>query len=147
MPWVKGAAGARGSHRGQVQKPTGLPDGRAPGPRTCHDGAMSQPDDIEKLLREIDAMNAGSSQGAALPAPAQNKAIEPAREVRTGGSGRVAWTGASAVGGLLAGGVAGTILTFLPSVSTVSTAVGCRARASAAGRLRQRAAGAGSDRG
>ena len=52
---------------------------------------MSQPDDIDKLLREIDAMNAGASQGAALPAPAQNKAIEPAPK-SSRGSGRVAWT-------------------------------------------------------
>jgi hypothetical protein len=93
---------------------------------------MSQPDDIDKLLREIDAMNAGSGQGAALPAPAQNKAIEPAA-TSSGGSGRVAWTGASAVGGLLAGGVVGTVLTFLPYVSTASTAIGAAFGAAVAG--------------
>ena len=91
---------------------------------------MSQPDDIDRLLREIDAMNAG--QGAALPAPAQNKAIEPAA-ASSSGSGRVAWTGASAVGGLLAGGVVGTVLTFLPYVSTASTAVGAALGAGLAG--------------
>jgi hypothetical protein len=93
---------------------------------------MSQPDDIDKLLREIDAMNVGSSQGPALPAPAQNKAIEPAAKSPTG-SGRVAWTGASAIGGLLAGGVVGTVLTFLPYVSTASTAVGAALGAALAG--------------
>jgi hypothetical protein len=90
---------------------------------------MSQPDDIDRLLREIDAMNAG--QGAALPAPEQNRAIEPAKPA--GGSGRVAWTGASAIGGLLAGGVVGTLLTFLPYVSTASTAVGAALGAALAG--------------
>ena len=100
--------------------------------RPCHDGGMSQPDDIDKLLREIDAMNAGPGPSSALPAPAQNKAIEPAPG-STGGSGRVAWAGASAVGGLLVGGVTGTILTFLPSVSTVSTAVGAALGAAVAG--------------
>ena len=94
---------------------------------------MSQPDDIERLLREIDAMNAGSGQGAALPAPAQNKAIEPAPASGASGGGRVAWAGASAFGGLLVGGVTGTILTFLPSVSTVSTAVGAALGAAVAG--------------
>jgi hypothetical protein len=70
---------------------------------------MSQPDDIDKLLREIDAMNAG--QGAALPAPAQNKALEPAATAGSGGGGgRVAWAGASGVGGLLLGGVTGLLL-------------------------------------
>ncbi len=76
---------------------------------------MSQPDDIDKLLREIDAMNARSGQGAALPAPAQNKAIEQAPSP-SGGSGRVAWTGASAVGGLLVGAVAGLLL---PGMGTI----------------------------
>jgi hypothetical protein len=104
--------------------------GRAPGWPPWNDGAMSQPDDIDKLLREIDAMNAG--QGAALPAPAQKAAIEPAA-TSSGGSGRVAWTGASAVGGLLAGGVVGTVLTFLPYVSTASTAVGAALGAALAG--------------
>ncbi len=94
---------------------------------------MSEPDDIDKLLREIDAMNAGSGQGAALPAPAQNKAIEPAAVPGSGGGGRAAWTGASAVGGLLAGGVVGTVLTFLPYVSTASTAVGAALGAALAG--------------
>lgn len=92
---------------------------------------MSQPDDIDRLLREIDAMNAG--KGAALPAPAQNKALEPAAAPSASGSGRVAWTGASAVGGLVAGGVVGTVLTFLPYVSTASTAVGAALGAALAG--------------
>lgn len=76
---------------------------------------MSQPDDIEKLLREIDAMNAGSGQGAALPAPAQKKEIEQAPST-AGGSGRVAWAGASAIGGLVVGAVAGLLL---PGMGTI----------------------------
>jgi hypothetical protein len=70
---------------------------------------MSQPDDIDKLLREIDAMNAG--QGGALPAPAQKKAVEPAPNPGSGGGGgRIAWAGASGVGGLVLGGVTGLLL-------------------------------------
>ena len=81
---------------------------------------MSEPDDIDKLLREIDAMNAGNRGGAALPAPAQNKAIEPAQAAAAGGRGRVAWTGASAVGGVVVGGVAGL---FLPGMGMVQAGI------------------------
>ena len=88
----RGQEGA-GCHGSRVRQPAPARiRARSVGPRAgrhacvpCHDGGMSQPDDIDKLLREIDAMNAGSSQGAALPAPAQNKAIEPAAK-STGGS-------------------------------------------------------------
>lgn len=76
---------------------------------------MSQPDDIERLLREIDAMNAGSGSSAALPAGPQKKAIEPASQ-GSRGSGRVPWAGASAVGGLMVGGLAGL---FLPGMGMV----------------------------
>jgi hypothetical protein len=92
---------------------------------------MAQPDDIDKLLREIEAMN--------QPQPAAGREVDvPAKgEVSAGGSSgapvakpdggrgaRLAWTGAGAVGGLVTGGVVGTVLTFLPWVSTMSTAVG-----------------------
>lgn len=92
---------------------------------------MAQPDDIDKLLREIEAMN--------QPQPAPGRAVDKpgTREVSATGSAgaqaatpaggrgaRVAWTGAGAVGGFVTGGVVGTVLTFLPWVSTVSTAVG-----------------------
>jgi hypothetical protein len=95
---------------------------------------MSQPDDIDKLLREIDAMNTRAIGG---PGPAQVPAERSASEVARGGGsavqggtaggtrgGRIAWTGVSAVGGFLAGGVVGTVLAILPSVGTLSTAVG-----------------------
>jgi hypothetical protein len=95
---------------------------------------MSQPDDIDKLLREIDAMNKRALGG---PAPAQVPAERSAGDAARGrgstvqggtgeGSrgGRIAWTGVSAVGGFLAGGLVGTVLAILPSVGTLSTAVG-----------------------
>jgi hypothetical protein len=88
--------------------------------RPCHHECMSQPDDIDKLLREIDSMNAGSGQGAALPAPAPHKAIEPATGTGSDGGGRAAWTGASAVGGLLVGSVAGL---FLPGLGLIQGGV------------------------
>lgn len=76
---------------------------------------MSQPDDIEKLLREIDAMNAGTGSPAALPATPQSKAIEPAAPASKS-SGRVPWAGVSGVGGLVVGGLAGL---FLPGMGMV----------------------------
>ena len=88
---------------------------------------MSQQDDLDKLLREIDAMNAGKGQvapraGSAPTARPRGEAA-PAPPKGTRG-GRVAWTGVSAVGAGAAGGVLGTVLAFLPAVSTLSTAVG-----------------------
>jgi hypothetical protein len=91
---------------------------------------MSQPDDLDRLLRELDAMNAPADRGAASGAkpPArrgESGVAKPAGKRRKGtASGRVAWTGASAIGTGVAGGVLGTFLTFLPAMSTMSTAVG-----------------------
>ena len=76
---------------------------------------MSESEDIEKLLREIDAMNAGSGSAAALPAPADRKAIAAAPEP-SASSGRAAWAGASGVGGMVLGVVAGL---FLPGMGIV----------------------------
>jgi hypothetical protein len=86
-------------------------------------------DDIEKLLREIDAMNKAQLPAGSTPAPAQ-KASTP--EPSESGS-RGAWAGASAVGGLVVGGVVGTVLTFLPYVSTASTAIGAAIGGAAVG--------------
>lgn len=91
---------------------------------------MSQPDDIDKLLREIDAMNAGKAGG--VPAKPEEKAVEPAPPTESGGGGRLAWTGASAVGGLFVGGFTGTVLMFLPYVGPASTALGAAIGAAAA---------------
>jgi hypothetical protein len=88
---------------------------------------MAQPDDIDKLLREIDAMNSGAvaPRGESAPATRAGGSPAPAPTTSTGSrGGRVAWTGVSAVGAGLAGGVVGTVLAILPSVSTLSTAVG-----------------------
>jgi len=86
---------------------------------------MGQQDDIDKLLREIDAMNTGAVQPRADSAPVPRPGSEAAT-VKPAGStgGRLAWTGVSAVGAGLAGGVVGTILTMLPTMGTLSTAVG-----------------------
>jgi hypothetical protein len=94
---------------------------------------MGQQDDLDRLLREIDAMNAGNPasapKGEVAPrpgsAPATPSRGEAARsEAKGTRGGRLAWTGVSAVGAGAAGGVLGTVLTFLPAVSTLSTAVG-----------------------
>lgn len=86
---------------------------------------MSQPDDIEKLLREVQALNAGTG-GSVQPGP-QAGAVE-----KPSGSSRIAWTGASAAGGLVLGGAVGTVLWFLPWISTGATAVGAAVGAAAA---------------
>lgn len=81
---------------------------------------MSQPDDIDKLLREVDALMSRPVAGQPVPA-----APTPPPAQRGSGRGDVAaWAGANAVGGLVVGGVVGTILAWLPYVSTASTAVG-----------------------
>jgi hypothetical protein len=86
---------------------------------------MGQQDDIDRLLREIDAMNSGAVQPRAGSAPVPRPGGEPATVQSSGSTGgRLAWTGLSAVGGGLAGGVLGTILTMLPAMGTLSTAVG-----------------------
>lgn len=86
---------------------------------------MSEPDDIEKLLREIDAMNAGGGQPAQVPATPQRKEVEAADAGKSGAGGRVAWAGTSAIGGFFAGGFAGLILPFVGSGSAaVGAAIG-----------------------
>ena len=86
---------------------------------------MSQPDDIDKLLREIDAMNqrSGGGQPPAVPGPAATPPATRDTGPASGGS-RAAWTGVGAVGGLVTGGFVGTVLAFLPFLSPGSTAVG-----------------------
>ena len=88
-------------------------------------GGVSQPDDIDKLLREIDAMNQRSAGGTppAVPGPAASPPV--ARDAGSGSGGsRAAWTGVGAVGGLVTGGFVGSVLAFLPLLSPGSTAVG-----------------------
>ena len=95
---------------------------------------MSQPDDLDKLLREIEAMNAPAGTGAVAEPGAkdvarQGEPVDSGRGRRSPAprptrGGRLAWTGAGAVGGLVTGGVVGTVLAVLPYVSTLSTAVG-----------------------
>ena len=88
---------------------------------------MSEPDDIEKLLREIDAMNAGGGKSAQVPAVPQGKEVESTDAAKSGAGagGRVAWTGTTAIGGFFAGGLAGAILPFVDSGSAaVGAAIG-----------------------
>lgn len=93
---------------------------------------MSEPDDIDKLLREIDAMTKGA--GAAKPVPASSagqhgEVVAPDEAPR---GGRMAWAGTSAIGGFFVGGVAGTALMVLPYVGTLPTALGAAVGAAAA---------------
>jgi hypothetical protein len=103
------------------------------GAQACQHGVMSQPEDIDKLLRELEAMNQGGTgspgdREVAVPSspttPAKPGKAGAGPAPRASRGGRLAWTGASAVGGLATGGVVGTVLAFLPWVSTLSTAVG-----------------------
>lgn len=74
-------------------------------------------DDIERLLREVEALE---GKRPASPAPKSESAPEPAE----GGSGRMSWTLVSALGGGGAGFLVGLLLGFLPWVSAMSTAIG-----------------------
>ena len=90
---------------------------------------MSEPDDIEKLLREIDAMNAGGGKSAPVPAVPQGKEVESTDAAKSGAGagagGRVAWAGTTAIGGFFAGGLAGAIVPFVGSGSAaVGAAIG-----------------------
>lgn len=85
---------------------------------------MAEPDDIDKLLREIDAMNLTPATRPGSPAvPAREASPAAAAKPVTGGR-RGAWAGAGAVGGFVVGGGVGTVLTFLPYVDTIGTAIG-----------------------
>lgn len=93
-------------------------------------------DDIDKLLREIDAMNKGQRPSGA-PVPAQPAAAPAKGEAKASGASRGAWAGAGAAGGLVVGGFFGTVLTFLPYVSTVQTAIGAAVGGAAVGLVSQ----------
>ncbi|MGB7979345.1 MAG: hypothetical protein WCF36_00955 [Candidatus Nanopelagicales bacterium] len=103
---------------------------------------MAGDEDIERLLREIDAMNAGGRVPAAQPTPELTgrsegragvtgadgtKAVEAAPASR---GTRIRWTGVSAVGGVAVGGLAGAVLPF---IGAVPTGLGAALGAAAAG--------------
>lgn len=78
-------------------------------------------DDIEKLLREIDAMNKGQLPAGSTGATPQKPAAVETQPTRSRG----AWTGVSAVGGLAVGWVVGAVLPFIGAGQTaIGAAVG-----------------------
>jgi hypothetical protein len=86
-------------------------------------GVVNQPDDLDRLLRDLDAMNTPAVGGKAAGTPARRGGGEvavggPGRKGTAGG--RMAWTGVGAVGAGVVGGVAGV----LPFVTSFSAAVG-----------------------
>ena len=84
---------------------------------------MASDDDIERLLREVEALESGGSK-AQPPVPAQGR--EPAKQEAPSesGGGRVGWSLIAAAGGGAAGFIIGTLLGFLPLVDGLSTALG-----------------------
>ncbi len=89
---------------------------------------MANDDDIERLLREVEAL-----EGKAKP-----PAIAPGKEVAetaesTEGRSRGSWVALAAVGGGAAGFVIGSLLFFLPFVDGFSTALGAALGAALAG--------------
>ena len=94
----------------------------------------SDDDDIERLLREVDALESGPSRSKAQPpAPGRSRALEPVAEAPPQRSARVSWALWSAAGGGVLGFILGTVLFMLPWVSGPSTAVGAALGAAIAG--------------
>ena len=86
---------------------------------------MADDDDIEALLREIDAMNSGSTASAgkeAVPAKKRKEAAESPDESKR--SARVTWMLISAAGSGVIGAVLGTLLWLIPGVSPLATGLG-----------------------
>ena len=84
-------------------------------------------DDIERLLREVNAMNnpKASTSGSRSPEPAKSKDVAKKDDSSSGGAGgRLAFAVGSAVvvGGL--GAAFGAILFVLPFVGPITTGVG-----------------------
>lgn len=88
---------------------------------------MAEPDDIDKLLREIDAMNAGPGPAAGStpnpPARTPHAQIQPAQPTDRH-RGRAQWTAVAAGGAGVVGLLTGTVLGLLPFVSTLETGIG-----------------------
>jgi len=95
---------------------------------TGDNGVMSkEDDDIDRLLREIDGMEAGGSNSGNLPAePAGREVAQPSsKDVDTSKKrGRTEWALVAAAGAGVAGLIVGTLLTWLPYIGGISTALG-----------------------
>lgn len=89
------------------------PDKSAGPGAPCHAGGMAGDDDIEKLLREIDASNAGgSSSGAVTPAPKSS----PPATTDSGDSPFVAGLKAGLIGGAVSAALVFVIFLILPFI-------------------------------
>lgn len=84
---------------------------------------MANDDDIERLLREVEALEGGRPQAQPPAQAANDVARQPADEGEKRSS-RVTWTGVSAIGGGVFGLVTGTVLFFVPWVDPMSTGIG-----------------------
>lgn len=80
---------------------------------------MANPEDIDKLLAEIDAMNRSGTP--ARPGP---PATPPVPAPQANGGGRGTWTAVAAGGAGAVGLVTGSVLSFLPYISGLPTGLG-----------------------
>ena len=87
-------------------------------PPVCSDGRMSDNDDIERLLREIDAT---SNPPSAQP-PARRQESSPATSEKTSKGAGTGVAVAAVIG--VVGLVLGTILGFLPYINGISLGLG-----------------------
>ncbi len=92
---------------------------------------MAEPDDIDKLLREVEALNAAAGRPAQQRRPAE---VAPTTSASPG-RGRAAWAAVAAVLGLIVWGILGGLLWFLPFVGPAPTAVGAALGAALVGFL------------
>jgi len=84
---------------------------------------MANDDDIERLLREVEALESGGAAKALPPASASGRDVAKAPD-DAAGSSRKAWVALAAASGGVAGFVLGSMLFFLPWVNGPSTAIG-----------------------
>jgi hypothetical protein len=89
---------------------------------------MADDDDIEALLREIDAMNSGSAAPSGspgrevVPAKSGKEAMSPDEESKR--SSRVTWMLIAAGGSGAIGAILGFFLWIFPGVSPLATGLG-----------------------
>ena len=88
-----------------------------------HTGVMAD-DDIERLLREVNALNSGATNSSSPQVPATSSPKPAAKKEASSAGGRLAFAvGSGVIVGAL-GAAVGAVLVLLPFVGPITTGVG-----------------------